>query len=172
VHLLCLANRCTCGIYCYVLAGKKGGIMTLIKRSNWPALMNDNWLTDFVDNNRFFDADWMKRLQEIPAVNVKEKNKEFLIELAAPGLKKDDFKITIENGILTIMAEREEEKEMKEENFTRKEFSYENFVRSFNLPENAMEDKVDAHYENGILLLKIAKKEIVAEKKRKAIAVH
>ncbi len=146
--------------------------MTLIKRSNWPALMSENWLTDFVDNNRFFDADWMKRYQEIPAVNVKEKDKEFEIELAAPGLRKEDFQITVENGILTVMAEREEEKEMKEENFTRKEFSYENFTRSFNLPENVNEEKVDAHYENGILQLKIGKKQIVAQKKPKAIAVH
>ena len=146
--------------------------MTLIKRSNWPALMNDNWLTDFFDNNRFFDADWMKRFQEIPAVNVKEKNKEFLIELAAPGLKKKDFEITVENGILTIMAERNEEKEQKDENFTRKEFSYENFTRSFTLPENVNPEKVDAHYEDGILMLTIAKKEVVAEKKPKAIAVH
>lgn len=146
--------------------------MTLIKRSNWPTLMNDNWLTDFVDNNRFFDADWMKRFQEIPAVNVKEKDKEFEIELAAPGLKKDDFKITVENGILTIKAEREEEKEIKEDNFTRREFSYENFTRSFTLPESVNEEKVDAQYENGILQLKIAKKQIVVEKKPKAIAVH
>lgn len=146
--------------------------MTLIRRSNWPALMNDNWLTDFFDNNRFFDADWMKRFQEIPAVNVKEKNNEFLIELAAPGLKKKDFEITVENGILTITAERKEEKEEKEENFTRKEFSYENFVRSFTLPENVNPDKVDAHYEDGILMLTVAKKEVVAEKKPKAIAVH
>jgi HSP20 family protein len=93
--------------------------------------MSDNWLTDFVDNNRFFDADWMKRFQEIPAVNVREKEKEFEIELAAPGLKKSDFKITVENGILTILVEKENEKEVKEENFTRREFSYENFTRSF-----------------------------------------
>lgn len=146
--------------------------MTLIKRSNWPALMNDTWLTDFFDNNRFFDADWMKRFQEIPAVNVVEKNNLFEIELAAPGLKKDDFKITVENGVLTILAEKEEEKEVTEKNFTRREFNYENFTRSFTLPENVNEEKVDAHYENGILQLKIAKKEIVAEKKRKAIAVH
>ena len=70
--------------------------MTLIKRSNWPALMNENWLTDFVDNNRFFDADWMKRFQEIPAVNVVEKNNTFEIELAAPGLEKNGFKNTLE----------------------------------------------------------------------------
>ena len=146
--------------------------MTLIKRSNWPALMTDNWLTDFFDNNRFFDADWMKRFQEIPAVNVREKNNEFLIELAAPGLKKKDFEITVENGILTIMAERKEEKEQKDENFTRKEFSYENFTRSFTLPENVNPEKVDAHYEDGILMLTVAKKEVVAEKKPKAIAVH
>ena len=146
--------------------------MTLIKRSNWPALMTDNWLTDFFDNNRFFDADWMKRFQEIPAVNVREKNNEFLIELAAPGLKKKDFEITVENGILTIMAERKEEKEQKDENFTREEFSYENFTRSFTLPENVNPEKVDAHYEDGILMLTVAKKEVVAEKKPKAIAVH
>ena len=146
--------------------------MTLIKRSNWPALMTDNWLTDFFDNNRFFDADWMKRFQEIPAVNVREKNNEFLIELAAPGLKKKDFEITVENGILTIMAERKLEKEETEENFTRKEFNYENFTRSFTLPENVNPEKVDAHYEDGILMLTVAKKEVVAEKKPKAIAVH
>ena len=146
--------------------------MTLIKRSTWPALMNDNWLTDFFDNNRFFDADWMKRFQEIPAVNVKEKTKAFEIELAAPGLKKKDFNITIENGILTITAERKEEKEEKDENFTRREFSYQNFTRSFTLPENVNPDSIDAHYEDGILMLTIAKKEIVAEKKPKAIAVH
>lgn len=146
--------------------------MTLIKRSNWPALMSDNWLTDFFDNNRFFDADWMKRFQEIPAVNVREKEKEFEIELAAPGLKKSDFKITVENGILSILVEKENEKEVKEENFTRREFSYENFTRSFTLPENVNEENVDAHYEDGILQLKVAKKKVVLEKARKAIEVH
>jgi HSP20 family protein len=114
----------------------------------------------------------MKRFQEIPAVNVREKEKEFEIELAAPGLKKSDFKITVENGILTILVEMENEKEVKEENFTRREFSYENFTRSFTLPENVNQENVDAQYENGLLQLKIAKKKIAVEKAPKAIAVH
>jgi HSP20 family protein len=87
-------------------------------------------------------------------------------------LKKKDFVITVENGVLTIMAEHKEEKELQDENFTRKEFSYENFTRSFTLPENVNPDKVDAHYEDGILMVTLAKKEVVAEKKTKAIAVH
>lgn len=145
--------------------------MTLMKRSAFPSLFNEGWLTDFFDNDRFFDSEWMKRMQVVPAVNVSEKEKEFEIELAAPGLTKKDFNITVDNGILTIACEKEMEKENKEKNYTRKEYSYTNFSRSFTLPENVKTDKVDAVYENGLLRL-ILPKEVETRVKPKAIEVH
>jgi HSP20 family protein len=144
--------------------------MTLIKRSDWPLLMNGNLLSDFFDNDRFFDSDWFKK-QSVPAVNVKETEKNFEIEVAAPGLSKKDFKITVDNGVLTISSEKKEEKEQKEKDYTRKEFSYSSFNRSFTLPENANEDDMKANYEDGLLKLSVAKKVITQPKAKKAIEV-
>ena len=145
--------------------------MNLIKRSDWPSLVNGPWLSDFFDNDRFFDSDWLKK-QSLPAVNVKETDKNFEIEVAAPGLSKNDFKITVDNGVLTISSEKKEEKEQKEKDYTRKEFSYSSFSRSFTLPENVNEDDVKANYENGLLKLDVAKKVITQTKDKKAIEVR
>lgn len=145
--------------------------MTLIKKSNFPSLFGDRWLSDFFDTDRFFDADWMKKMHVMPAVNVVEKEKEFEIELAAPGLDKKDFNITVENGVLTIACEKEYKKEDTEKNYTRKEYNYTNFVRSFTLPENLKADKIDARYENGILRLMLPK-EVAAKVTPKEIEVH
>lgn len=144
--------------------------MTLIKRSDWPLLMNGNLLSDFFDNDRFFDSDWFKK-QSVPAVNVRETEKNFEIEVAAPGLSKKDFKITVDNGVLTVSSEKKEEKEQKEKDYTRKEFSYSSFSRSFSLPENVNEDDVKANYEDGLLKLNVAKKLIAQPKAKKAIEV-
>lgn len=144
--------------------------MTLMKKSDWPSLMNGSWLSDFFDNDRFFDSDWMKK-QSVPAVNVKETEKGFDIELAAPGLSKNDFKITVDNRVLTISSEKREEKEQKEKEYTRKEFSYSSFSRSFALPENVNEDGIKATYENGLLNVSLLKKALQQEKSHKAIAV-
>src|SRR5690606_30001297 len=95
-----------------------------------------------------------------------EHEKNFEIELAAPGMKKEDFNITVENGVLTISSEKEEKKEETEKNYTRKEFSYSSFTRSFTLPENVSEDEIKAHYENGILKLVVAKRTPVAPPKK------
>ncbi|MCU0398874.1 MAG: Hsp20/alpha crystallin family protein [Cyclobacteriaceae bacterium] len=127
--------------------------MTLLKTPVLPSLFTDKWMSDFFDNDRFFDADWLKRMQVVPAVN------------------KKDFKINIENGVMTIFTETKEEKEEKEENFTRREFNYTSFTRSFNLPENVNPDKIDAKYENGILRVLIAKKVLTTEKPMKTIEV-
>jgi len=145
--------------------------MSIIKRSEWPSLMNGSWLSDFFDNDRFFDSDWVKK-QSIPAVNVKESDKGFEIEVAAPGLTKKDFNITVENRVLTISSEKEEEKEMNEKEYTRREFSYTSFSRSFTLPENVSEENVNAAYEDGVLKLQINKKALPKEKVKKAIEVH
>jgi HSP20 family protein len=131
--------------------------MALIKRTGLPSLFSERWLTDLFDTDRFFETDWFRRMQVIPAVNVLEKDKEFEIELAAPGLEKKDFNITVDNGVLTISCEKETEKEDKDKNYTRREYSYTNFSRSFTLPDNVNADKVNARYENGILRLTLPK---------------
>ncbi|WP_236675942.1 Hsp20/alpha crystallin family protein [Chryseolinea lacunae] len=145
--------------------------MSLIKRSTWPLLGNGSWLSDFFDTEKFFDSDWMKNFS-IPAVNVRETDKSFDVEVAAPGLSKKDFKITSENGLLTISSEKKEEKEEKENDYTRKEFNYSTFSRTFTLPENINEDDIKATYEDGILKLKLSKKMISQPKAQKAIEVR
>ncbi len=145
--------------------------MTLIKKNSSPALFADRWLADFFENDRFFDAGWLKKVQEVPAVNVMEHEKDFEIQMAAPGLTKRDFNITIENGILSILVEKETKDEEKDKNYTRKEYSYTNFVRSFSLPENVKTDKVDARYEEGVLKL-VLPKAVETKVKPKAIEVH
>jgi HSP20 family protein len=144
--------------------------MSLIKKSDWPSLKNGNWLSDFFDNDRFFDSTWLRTT--VPAVNVKELDKTFEIELAAPGLNKKDFKVTAENGILTISSEKKEEQEMKEKDYTRKEFSYSSFSRSFMLPENASEEDIKASYEDGVLKLHVGKKVVGQVKAQRAIEVR
>lgn len=147
--------------------------MTLLKKSTMPSLLTDRWLTDFVDTSRFFDSDWMKlnAAPALPAVNIKETEKEFMIEMAAPGMTKKDFEISIENGILNISAENKMEKEEKEENYTRREFNYTNFTRSFTLPENINEEKIVANYEDGILKLHLSKKQMTKLPPKKEIMV-
>lgn len=143
--------------------------MSNIKKFDWPTL-SGGWLSDFFDNDRFFDAAWLKK-QSVPAVNVKETEKSFEVELAAPGLSKKDFNISVENGVLTISSEKKEEKESKDNEYTRREFSYSAFSRSFALPENVKEEDVNARYEDGVLRLTLVKKELAAQKVKKAIEV-
>jgi HSP20 family protein len=133
--------------------------------------MSGSWLSDFFDNDRFFDSDWVKK-QSVPAVNVKESDKGFEIEVAAPGLTKKDFNITVDNRVLTISSEKEEKKEMKEEEYTRREFGYTSFSRSFTLPENVSEENIYALYEDGILKLQLSKKALPKEMTKKAIEVR
>lgn len=145
--------------------------MSLMRKNDWPSLTNGLWLSNFFDNDRFFDADWLKK-QSVPAVNVKETDKGFDIDMAVPGFTKKDFVISVDKGVLTISSEKEEENEEKEKNYTRKEFSYTSFSRSFTLPENVNEEDVEATYEEGILKLHVAKKAVVTAKPKKAIAVR
>lgn len=100
------------------------------------------------------------------AVNVIENEKEYDVELSAPGFNKEDFKIETDNDMLVISAEHKVENEVKEKKFTRKEFSYDTFRRTFTLPDSVNVDKVDAKYENGILRIILPKNE---EAKTKAV---
>jgi HSP20 family protein len=109
--------------------------------------------------NDFFDNQWLeKKLKHtIPAVNIKENKNEFNIEFASPGFTKKDFKIDLDQDVLTISAEKEKEKTEENDAFTRKEFSYNSFSRSFTLPKTVNAEKIDAKYNDGILKLSIPK---------------
>jgi HSP20 family protein len=143
--------------------------MSLIKRTNGGMTPFRSLLSDFFDADDFNFNRLMKN-ENMPAVNISETDKTFEIELAAPGMEKKDFKVAVENGILTISAEKKEQKEEKNKNFTRKEFSFSSFTRSFTLPENVKEEDIKAHYENGVLQLSLAKKAVTVSK-AKEIAV-
>jgi HSP20 family protein len=110
----------------------------------------------------------------LPSANIDESEKEYTIELAVPGLKKEELNVELRQNVLTISSEHEEEKEEKDEkrNFLRKEFSYRSFKRSFQLPESADNSKVEAIYDNGILRIEVGKKRIETNKQIKTIEVH
>jgi HSP20 family protein len=119
-----------------------------------------NVLSDVFQN--FFDNDYVdlfNRRGFDPAANILEHPDSFELDLAAPGLKKDDFKIHLENNVLTISTEIKDEKEEEAKNYTRKEFHYSSFSRSFTLPRSVNLDKIKADYENGILKVMLPKKD-------------
>ncbi|HVD98920.1 MAG TPA: Hsp20/alpha crystallin family protein [Cytophagaceae bacterium] len=101
-------------------------------------------------------------------MNIKESDRQFELELATPGFEKNDFKIEVENGILKVSAEKKEEKTEEKKNFTKKEFSFNSFERSFMLPETADENEIKAAYKHGILSLEISKKKDAPKKSKKA----
>lgn len=154
----------------------------LVKRNGFVPLVSSAFLPA---TNTFFDDFLSRDLIEmagqnfatlgtsLPSVNLKETDKKIEIELAAPGLKKEDFKIEVENNMLTISSEKEEEKEetRKKDNYYRKEFSYQSFSRSFNLPDYTDENQINANYKDGILHVDIAKKEGSKKKTAKTIAI-
>ena len=107
----------------------------------------------------------------IPAANVIENKDHYEVSLAAPGMKKDDFNIDVEGNMLTISAEMEEKKEEKDGRYSRKEFSYTTFTRSFSLPEWVNKDKIDAFYENGLLRVHLPKTEEAKKQSAKHITV-
>ena len=144
--------------------------MALIKRSDRPAI-GGSLLSDFFDDDRFFNSPWLTG-QSTPAVNVKENDKNFEIELAAPGYNKNEFNISMEDGLLTISAERKEESEKKEDKYTRREFGYSSFSRSFHLPKNVSENDVQASFENGVLKLRINKKDSDQSNLKKSIPIQ
>lgn len=145
--------------------------MSLVKFRKSP--LENLFTPDFLDfntNHLFNDKFWLKRMNE-PALNIKENKDEFVIELAAPGYNKKDFEVTIDNGYLNISAKKEETKDEKDENYTRKEFSYTSFERSLQLPDSIADEKIKAKYDNGILKFRLAKKEEAKKQKPKLIEI-
>jgi len=144
--------------------------MTLVK---WNNTTNNALLPGFNDvfesifNDTFFNDRMVTR---VPAVNISETENNYHVELAAPGLKKDDFKLNLERNQLTISVEQSAEHEDNHKNYSKREYSYSSFVRSFTLPESADDNKIDATYTDGVLRIDIAKRE-EAKTVRRQIAI-
>jgi HSP20 family protein len=120
--------------------------------------MMPNWIEEFFGND-FYNNDPVVNAT-VPSVNVIEGNDNFRIEVAAPGLRKEDFKIELDNNLLKISSERKHEDEVKQdEKILRREFSYCSFKRTFSLPDTVQSTKIDASHQNGILSIVIPKKE-------------
>jgi HSP20 family protein len=148
--------------------------MSLVKW-NQPTKLTGrrNWVENFfLDTNDFLKNFDFDKDTAVPAVNVKEEPEFFQIEIAAPGMKKTDFKIEIQNGVLVMSAKSEELKEEKEDNFMRREFNFRNFSRSFWMPENVKSDAIKATYEQGVLKLILPKMNIVPTPATKFIPIN
>ena len=143
--------------------------MAFVKRKRgdgFPPKGNFFDLDPFMD---FFTDRWSKTTT--PATNIKETEESYEIQVAALGMTRKDFDVDVSNGALTISAEREETDEEKEENYTRREYNYNSFSRTFQLPESVKEDEIKAKYENGVLKLTVPKKEEAKTKPRKKIEI-
>ncbi len=144
--------------------------MNLVKFSDqFPSMFNRFFNDNMLDwtNRNFSDTN-----TTLPSVNVKENTDEYMVEVAAPGFEKNQFKIELNDDVLTISSEKKFENETKdEERVTRKEFSYQSFSRSFTLPTLVERDKINAKYEKGILSITIPKKEEAKQKPAKQIKI-
>lgn len=130
--------------------------MNTLKRNNWlPSVLDEMFKGDWIEtNNPVHSFD-----KNIPAANVKETNDEFIVEIAVPGLKKEDFEIALDENILSISSEDKTAEETEQEHYTLREFSYESFQRSFNLPESIDHSKISADYADGVLKIDLPKRE-------------
>lgn len=142
-----------------------------------PALRRGLSMPNLLDD--FFGRDLMSNVFDdhtgvsVPAVNVIENNDEFRIEVAAPGLDKKDFKIDLENNVLTISSEKEMKDEETDKNgkFMRREFSYSSFKRSFSMPQSVEAEKINAKHKDGVLYISIPKREEAKQKPPKQISI-
>lgn len=124
----------------------------LRKRGYLPYYRDDFFAKDLISSFFSDGADY-----SVPAVNIKENENHFEIEVAAPGLNKEDFKVKLEKNILTVTSEKKTQKDEGKENFMRKEFSYNSFCRSFSVPETVDVEKIKASHKNGVLIIEIPK---------------
>lgn len=144
----------------------------LVKRNGfWPSTSS---VDEFLSDNFFNWPSEMNRGASLPRVNVAEHEDEFIVEMAAPGMKREDFHVELDNDILVISSETSqsnEEKDEKNGSFTRREFSYGSFRRSFHIPNTVEVDKIKAKYQDGLLRLVIPKKEEAKRKPPKTIKI-
>jgi HSP20 family protein len=146
------------------------GTQALTKKSERTPTFFDDFFKPW---NEWFDNGgtlWNRALT-VPAVNITENKNDYQVSVAVPGMKKDDFIIDVDGNMLTISCEKEESKEEKDKKFTRKEYNYSSFSRSFNLPDEVSQDKIEAKYEDGVLRLTLPRKEEAKKPSAKQIAV-
>ncbi len=139
----------------------------LTKKNNLSPSVFDDFFRPW--NEWFTNGGSWDRALTVPSANIIEEKDSYKVSVAAPGLKKNDFNIDVEGNMLTISSEKEETKEDKEAQYTRKEYNYSSFSRSFTLPEEVNQDKIEAQYEDGVLKLTLPKKE---EAKKAALSKH
>jgi len=145
--------------------------MSLVRFSNQLPTMFD----------RFFEGDlfdWSNRNYSpvnttLPSVNIRENPNEFKVEVAAPGFEKGDFKLELNHDVLTVSSEKQISNETKEdEHYSKREFSYQSFTRSFTLPDTADSEHIDANYDKGILTVVIPKREESKPKPSRMIEIR
>ncbi len=143
-------------------------LKTLARPSSFTSV-----LSDFFEpwNEWFLDGSAGKALT-LPRVNITEDKTSYNLSVAAPGLHKKDFKIDVDGNLLTVSAHKEEEKEEKDDSFTRREYNYSSFSRSFTMPEEVDLDKINATYDGGVLKLALPKNEKALKSSQKAIPVN
>lgn len=127
--------------------------IALRKNNLFPSIFDDLFNDEWLDNST------RKLGDTLPAVNIKESEKSFELEVAVPGLKKENIKIDVEREVLTISSEQTHEREEGKEGYTRREFHFNSFKRSFSIPESVDVEKIDASYKDGILNIALPKKE-------------
>jgi HSP20 family protein len=146
------------------------GTQALAKMSErMPSVFDDF----FKPWNEWFDngGNLLGRTMNVPAVNIIEQKDDYMVSLAVPGMKKDDFHIDVDRNMLTISCAKEESKEEKDKKFTRKEYNYSSFSRSFTLPEEINRESIEAKYEDGVLKISLPRKEEAKKTWAKQIAV-
>jgi len=136
--------------------------MTLVKFNPNGNVKKNGLMTGFdgvfdsIFNDTFFSD---RMISRVPAVNISESKDHYHVELAAPGLKKEDFKLSLDRNVLSISVEQQAQNDSQERNYNKKEFSYTSFVRSFTLPDHADDNGIEAKYVDGVLCIDIAKRE-------------
>jgi HSP20 family protein len=125
---------------------KDSGLLSPVFNDIFENFFNDAFVSD-------------RMVSRVPAVNISETDGHYHIELAAPGLKKEDFKLNLDRNVLTISAEKQSEQTENDKKYNKREYSYSSFVRSFTLPDSADDGNIEAEYTDGVLKINVAKRE-------------
>lgn len=150
-------------------------------REGGESLAPRSFFTDFFsDVDRFFENDLLRMpaqigrqlMRNMPATNIRENEREYTIELAAPGMAKGDFEIAIDEGMLTISSQKEQDTTQEEDNYTRREYNYSSFSRSFKLPDAVIADEIKARYEEGVLKINVPKQTEAVNPNRKRVNIE
>lgn len=142
--------------------------MEVVKRSNY---FPTSFFDDFLTKDLFDWSGWTSQGASIPRTNIVETDEEFMVQLAAPGMKKEDFLLELDNDMLIIQVENNNAEDEQNVHYMRREFNYQNFKRSFHLPNTVEIDKIEAQYKDGLLNLTIPKKEEARRKPVKTISI-